>query len=268
MTTAAREVIRQSIRDDTRALADGEIAVRATGSGDDVHRARVATRALRSNLRTFESLLDEEWVIETRAELAWIAALLGRVRDLDVLRGRLADAVAQLPERDQEMAAPLLLRLSMERQAALHPLQRALASERFDELMARLGAAADAPPTTDEADGAASGLLRPLARRRWRKLRKQLADDPSTVDELHSVRIAAKKARYAVDAIGPAASKKDRRHRKRASRLQTTLGNQRDAMAAEHWLRDQARTAQDEQAVVIGILIGLERADQRVQASG
>jgi CHAD domain-containing protein len=263
--TSARDVIRQSIRDDTRALADGEIAVRATGGAEEVHRTRVATRSLRSNLRTFESLLDQEWVIETRAELAWIAALLGRVRDLDVLRGRLAEAVTQLPERDQEVAAPLLLRLSMERQAGLHPLQRALASERFDELMTRLAAAGDAPPTLEEADGAAPGLLRPLARKRWRKLRKRLAEHPSTIDELHSVRIAAKKARYAVDAIGPAAAKKDRTRRKRASKLQTTLGDQRDAMAAERWLRDQATTAHDEQAVVIGILIGLERADQRVQ---
>jgi CHAD domain-containing protein len=264
--TRAAAVIRQSIRDDCRALADGEIAVRATGAIADVHRTRVATRSLRSNLKTFEPLLEEEWVIETRAELAWIAALLGRVRDLDVLRGRVAGAVAELSERDQELAAPLLLRLSMERQAALHPLQRALASERFDELMARLGAAADTPPTTDEADDDdAVDLLRPLARRRWRKLCKRLAEHPSTVEELHSVRIAAKKARYAVDAIGPAAAKKDRRRRKRATRLQTTLGDQRDAMAAERWLRDQAATAHGEQAVVIGILIGHERADQHVQ---
>ncbi len=136
---SAREIIQESIRNDTRAMADGEISVRATGGAEDVHRTRVATRSLRSNLRTFEPLLDEGWVVETRAELAWIAALLGRVRDLDVLRGRIGAAVEQLPERDQEVAAPLLLRLAMERHAALHPLQRSLASERFDELMARLG---------------------------------------------------------------------------------------------------------------------------------
>ena len=164
------------------------------------------TCSLRSNLKTFAPLLDEEWVVETRAELAWIAALLGRVRDLDVLRGRVSVAVGELSEPDQELVAPLLLRLSMERQAALHPLQRALASERFDELMARLDDAADTPPTTDEAGDDAVDLLRPLARKRWRKLRKQLAGHPSSVDELHSVRIAAKKARYAVDAIGPAAN--------------------------------------------------------------
>ena len=186
------------------------------------------------------------------------------MRDLDVLRGRVSVAVGELSEPDQELVAPLLLRLSMERQAALHPLQRALASERFDELMARLDDAADTPPTTDEAGDDAVDLLRPLARKRWRKLRKELAEHPSSVDELHSVRIAAKKARYAVDAIGPAATKKDRRRRKRASRLQTALGDQRDAISAEHWLRDQASTAHGEQAVVIGILIGHERADQQV----
>src|SRR4051794_7256222 len=242
-TPTAAEVIRQSIRTDTQALAEGEIGVRATGGERDIHRARVATRSLRSNLHTFAPLLDEEWVVETRAELAWIAALLGRARDLDVLHGRVANAVGELSEPDQDVAAPLLLRLSMERQAALHPLQRALAGDRFGELMARLGKAADTPPTTAEADGDAEDVLRPLARKRWRKLRKHLADHPSSVDELHSVRIAAKKARYAVDAIGSTASKKDRRRRKRATRLQTVLGDQRDAISAERWLRDQASTA-------------------------
>ena len=38
--TSATAVIRQSIRDDTRAVADGEIAVRAGGAMEDVHRTR------------------------------------------------------------------------------------------------------------------------------------------------------------------------------------------------------------------------------------
>jgi CHAD domain-containing protein len=42
-----------------------------------VHQARVATRRVRSTLRTFSKLLDEEWTDRLRADLKWLADLLG-----------------------------------------------------------------------------------------------------------------------------------------------------------------------------------------------
>ena len=50
--------------------------------GDDpesVHQARVATRRLRSDLRTFEPFLDERFAAELRGELRWLGAELGAV---------------------------------------------------------------------------------------------------------------------------------------------------------------------------------------------
>ena len=46
---------------------------------------RVATRRLRSDLRTFAAAVDPEWREEMRAELRGSADRCGDVRDLDVL---------------------------------------------------------------------------------------------------------------------------------------------------------------------------------------
>src|ERR1700722_4517821 len=39
---------------------------------EDVHQARVATRRLRSDLKTFGAVLDPVWLRQTRSELAWL----------------------------------------------------------------------------------------------------------------------------------------------------------------------------------------------------
>ena len=68
---------------------------------EDVHQARVATRRLRSDLRTFQPLLDEAWADALRDELRWLGAELGRVRDAEVLRDRLRAAATTLPAPDR-----------------------------------------------------------------------------------------------------------------------------------------------------------------------
>ena len=72
--------------------------MRRGGDPEVVHQARVATRRLRSDLRTFEHFVDHEWAAELRAELRWLGAELGAVRDVEVLRDRLRADVAQLAE--------------------------------------------------------------------------------------------------------------------------------------------------------------------------
>jgi len=54
---------------------------------EDVHRFRVATR--RYDLQTFAAVLDREWTRALRAELRWLAGLVGAVRDIDVITERL-----------------------------------------------------------------------------------------------------------------------------------------------------------------------------------
>ncbi len=86
----ARSVIR---------LIDEDPKIRASSDADPVHDARVATRRLRSDLKTLEPYLSP--VEGLRTELGWLGGLLGEVRDLDVLIERMRARIAGLPEPDQ-----------------------------------------------------------------------------------------------------------------------------------------------------------------------
>src|SRR5579864_7012437 len=85
----AREVIRHVLAESVAALLLHDPVVRTGGDPEAVHQARVATRKLRSHLRTFGPLLDAGWTEPLRAELGWLAMALGAVRDREVLLERL-----------------------------------------------------------------------------------------------------------------------------------------------------------------------------------
>ena len=70
-------------------LVAHEADLRVGDDPESVHQARVATRRLRSDLRTFEPFVDAQWAADLRAELRWLGSELGAVRDLEVQRDRL-----------------------------------------------------------------------------------------------------------------------------------------------------------------------------------
>src|SRR5689334_3577444 len=104
----ARDVIRNAIAESVAALLHHDPLVRTGRDPEAVHQARVATRKLRSNLRTFAPLLDPEWTEPLRSELGWLAMGLGAVRDREVLLERLRQRTASLPPNDQRSAESLL----------------------------------------------------------------------------------------------------------------------------------------------------------------
>src|SRR5207302_7869472 len=69
----AGDAVRAAMAAGTARLLRHDPGVRIGDDAEDVHQARVATRRLRSDLRTFRSLLDEEQSGALRAELKWIA---------------------------------------------------------------------------------------------------------------------------------------------------------------------------------------------------
>ncbi|MGN6373890.1 MAG: CHAD domain-containing protein [Solirubrobacteraceae bacterium] len=90
-----------------------------------VHQMRVATRRLRSDLRTFRSALDRRWRRGLHEELAWIAQPLGAARDTDVLAGRLSAHTREL--------APGQARAAIQAVAALERAAAARARPRWRE---------------------------------------------------------------------------------------------------------------------------------------
>ena len=75
--------------------------------------------------------------------------------------------------------------------------------------------------------------------------------------ELHRIRILAKRARYAAEAVAPVAGPDAASFAKAAARLQTVLGEHQDSVTAQAWLRAAKVTGR--RAFVAGELIALER---------
>ena len=138
-----------------------------------------------------------------------------------------------------------------------------LASERYVELLARCVDAARAPALVGDAELPAAEVLPPLVRRPWRSLAKSVKSlrKPPADEELHGVRIAAKRCRYAAEAVAPVVGKRARAFAARAAELQEVLGDHNDAIVAELWLRDWALASKTPAAAfAAGELAGLERA--------
>jgi len=236
-----------------------------TRVGDDpeaLHQARVATRRLRSDLRTFQPLLEPGWVADLRNSLSELADDLGRVRDADVLLERLHESAAGIA--DCAAVDNVLASLVRGRDADRDRLLEVMRSASYLQLLGRLVSAARSPALLEGRDAPAADVLPELARRTWQRLRRRvraLDDKPSDV-ELHAVRIAAKRARYAAEAVAPAVGPAALAFARGMADVQTHLGDLHDAVVAADWLREAAAAAPPRDAFVAGELRGrqLEQA--------
>ena len=213
--------------------------VRLDAGDEGVHQARVATRRLRSDLRTFRPLLDEDALAPLHDELRWLGGLLGDVRDADVLGQRLAEAVDDLDEEsDREAGQLLIARLERERKPLLDALHEALDGDRYLALVDALVELALHPPLLSEADAPARRTLPSLAAKPWNHLARNVGnlERHPTDEELHRVRILAKRARYAAEAAAPVIPAAGR-HAEAIAAVQSVLGDHQDAVVAQAWLR-------------------------------
>jgi CHAD domain-containing protein len=236
---------------------------------EDLHQFRVATRRLRSDLRTFAPLLDRHLTKWLREELGWLAREIGVGRDADVLAERLRSQLDRLPDRDGKAVGSLLRHLAESTSEAADHVAEILAGDRYIALVESLIEIALRPPFVTEPPGLADRPARPvlagLAHKPWRHLRRAVDDlAPDAPDAaLHAIRIRAKRARYAADAVVPLYGKDARRFARALADVQTVLGKYQDTTVAEAWLRAAAK-ALPSTRLVAGELIAFER-DDRVQ---
>jgi CHAD domain-containing protein len=259
----AGDVIRNALTASVARLVDHDPGVRLGDDPEDVHQARVATRRLRSDLRTFRDLLDADWAQSLRHDLKSIGHELGAVRDTEVLLDRLRAHAEQLAPTDQAPAKRIIQRLLQRWDEARAELRDALGSPRYAELLDRLVEAAREPLLLPESEQPAAELLPPLVQKPWEKLLAtvdELPDDPSD-EQLHEVRIEAKRCRYAAEAVAPAIGKRARAFAKAVADLQDVLGEHQDAVVADAWLREATATATGREVFVAGQLASLERLE-------
>ncbi|GAB3622152.1 CYTH and CHAD domain-containing protein [Mariniluteicoccus endophyticus] len=267
--SSAAAVIRAYVAAQVGAIQGREADARVDAP-DAVHKMRVATRRLRSTLRTFRPLLDTERTEPIRAELKWLGQVLGEPRDAEVMRDRIRAAIEELPAG--AVLGPVSERVTAELDAthadAHRALVEALESPRYTRLLDDLVGLFVTSPFTEYADARAKGVLPPVlddatkrVTRRWKAA--QAADGEEQIVQWHETRKRAKAARYAWEAVAPAfATAADAA--KAWEEVTESLGTAQDTVVARERLLELARAAADagEPTFTYGVLWEREEASR------
>jgi CHAD domain-containing protein len=226
-----------------------------------VHQARVATRRVRSDLRTLHEFVDTRWAQRLRGELRWLGAELGAVRDIEVLLERLSLHADLLPDTEAHAASIALRRLRADHVAARTDLLRSLRSARYAEVHRTLHDAVARPRVTPAADRPAIEALPDAVRPTWKRLRRAadlLGPVPSDA-ALHEVRIRAKRCRYASELASPVMGRPAKDLASALTRVQDVLGEHQDAVVADGWIGKAAPECSSAEAYALGMLAEIER---------
>ncbi len=243
---------------------------------DSVHQMRVATRRLRSTLRSFGHIIWGGDTDRLAAELKWLGSVLGAARDAEVLAAHLREGLREIPA--EQVIGPVQARVQGHfapmRADARTAILAAFGSQRYFSLLDELDRLLAEPPLTPLADKPAAEVLPAAARRarrqvskRMRRARHAAAGQPRST-ALHQARKAAKRARYAGEAMTPAIGKKARRFARQMKNIQSVLGEHQDMVIARQAARELGIKAHltGENAFSYGLLYGRDTcAAERLQ---
>jgi triphosphatase len=248
-------------------LRANERIVAAAESPRAVHQMRVSLRRLRSGLQLFRKQLPDADYQRFVAEIRWLGAALGRVRNWDVFCADvLPDAAPALTPAE---SAALEAGATARRAEAFAELREIIASPRYTGLLLELGAWTMRrdwrnQPISEEAtrlfapiDATADRLLEQLRR----KAKKRGAGfDHLSSRERHSLRIALKKLRYAGEFFIALYDEKEvRRYLGKVVALQDRLGSANDVETAEHLVHEIGASGMPNVAQGAGKLLGWHR---------
>lgn len=238
----ARRVLRTQLGKLRSAAAAARGTPTTRGGVEGVHAMRVATRRTRAALRLFRDDLPARRPARLREELKWLAASLGAVRDLDVLIAALRGWRSQLPKQQRSGWDALLAEIARRRTGAHRALLRVLESRRYERLLEGVQALGASPlRARDRAAGARVANTAPRRLHRqyqhlW-TLARRVRPRTATAEALHSLRIRAKRLRYAMEfhepMLGPTATALV----PRLVALQDVLGAHQDAIVARRRLQ-------------------------------
>ncbi len=206
--------------------------------GDDaetLHQMRVGVRRLRSALKLFEAAAPCPPALQE--DISWLGKELGAARDWDVLLASTLTHIQANPGGRNSVldlqALALKTAHAKRREAA-----QALLSQRYTRLLLTMGLWMQLP---------AEGMDEPaidFANRTMKRLHKKLMKrsqrmDDDAPDSIHRTRIAAKRARYALEFFHSLHSGKAlRTYLKTLSATQEELGRHNDLVVADRLLRE------------------------------
>ena len=265
MSPTGREVVEPYIQQHAATVRTSLPRVLAD-EPDAIHAARVATRRLRSVLRTYRPL----WVSGHRGlreELRWYAAALSRPRDLEVvgewLEGLLDEPCVRDAAGSGAAAEEEVRRARLDRKEALTAMRHELAGHRFADLAKALPPDDWSPASAVPAALLVSGLAAAPAR----TAALEAADLPRGADRpaaLHELRKTTKAARYAVDALGPAAAEQAAIWKK----VTETLGVAQDGQVAQGVLEELRQEAPGHRAVWDALSAMVREAAHEAEVEG
>lgn len=240
---------------------------------DSVHKARVATRRLRSTFKTYRPLLDRVETDPIGEEVKWLTGVLGEPRDAEVLLARLTGLVDTLESDLVVGGAADYIRdtLTREHAEAHKRMVAALGSARFERLMADLTDLVLHPPLLPAAAEPAAEMLPALVAKSSAKVVRQatvaarMEDGPERDEAIHEIRKLAKAARYAAEAAGKSAGPKAKAVAGAWTDLQEALGDHQDSVVSRAAVMRLARAAAEKRVdtFTFGVLAEREYAVAR-----
>ncbi|TDQ03488.1 MULTISPECIES: CHAD domain-containing protein [unclassified Leifsonia] len=243
-------------------LAEQLVAIE-TGGEDAVHQARTRVRRLRSILSVYRSAFDREQQRAMRARLKRLGERLGRVRDAEVrardLDGLLgAESTPELVDAVEALAAEA----GAEHDRALEGLLEHLHGRAHRTLLADLQAFAADPPLAKPGRKHPRRVVRKGLAKAARRVRKRSGQ---TLEQRHETRKAARRLRYAAEAVVDDLGREAVRIAAAAEAVQDALGDHRDLVLLARHLRDKADEQQLSASAVAGIALLAAECDVRAE---
>jgi CHAD domain-containing protein len=210
---------------------------------EGVHSMRVASRRLRSALRSFLPYLNERALAPVIKQIKTIADTLGEVRDQDVAIEALQDLSKETPKRFSNALERLLDSRKEIRETARRDLKKEIGKTRLKHLRVEFHRA-----VTSVAQHQAT-ITSPDTLTSYIEVARAIIDDrlsdleelskslyyPDEVQPLHDMRIAAKRLRYAIELFVECWESDIGSFAKQAALLQTDLGQLHDC---DEWIDD------------------------------
>jgi CHAD domain-containing protein len=255
------------------AMRVNEPGIRADLDSEHLHDFRVAVRRSRVLHRIFREEMAGTEFEALILGFKWLGRVTGPTRDLDVHLLELSEQQAAIPE-EVEALLPLDALLRERRQEAWETLVEELDSSNYAEVEVLAAALLDLPESEASARMAVRGPpLGPWALQRVAKAHRRLVkrgrciDRRSPDEQLHELRIDAKKLRYLLEffrSLVPAGELGALV--KELKRLQDNLGDFNDACVQSELLRGLARDLEERGRASADALLAIGRLVERAEA--
>ncbi len=243
-SSTAGDVVRAYLSAQVEALLAVDPKVRRA-EPDSVHQMRVATRRLRSTLRSFGTVVSRADTEHLADELQWLGGVLGEARDAEVQAARLGQHVHQTDT--EQLLGPVQARIqaysAKTRAKSMAAVAAALKSARYEALLDQLDQLIADPPAGAEASAPAAKALPAAAFRSYRKTRRRMRTAlraPVGREQeaaFHQARKGAKQTRYAAEAVRPVLDAEAAQLARRMKKLQSVLGDHQDTVVGRQIAR-------------------------------